>query len=340
MKVGLHLPHESTWRVVLQAAQVAGLQVGDVKSQVSIVKELKRLVHRKQVIVQTHLTTFPVKPTELEWFDRAYQDSPPKPLDEQACMMMSVTLRTSKAEVKDQNPKALSLHAHSDTPQQSMDANMNMMMKMWQMFNAFASVKSDATGAAGAFADINLRPTKRQKALGDAPAPAAQLALTDGDATARGSSTDVKDPSAPEETQPSSSPAPAHTQPPIDPPAPSPPPASMVEPQPHAVWLDLPDPSSPVMKKPAAAKEAAAKPKPKAAPKGKPSPKANSKGSKGSKGKSKGQKEKTIIKCSHGWTLEIRHRESGQKHKHYKAPDGSMFRILADSQAYGFPGEP
>ena len=69
VKIGLHLPHESSWRVVLQAAQVAGLDVGDARAQLNVVKELKRLVHKKPVLVQTHLVTFPPKPSELPWFD-------------------------------------------------------------------------------------------------------------------------------------------------------------------------------------------------------------------------------------------------------------------------------
>ena len=44
--------------MVLQAAQVAGLDVGDARAQLNVVKELKRLVHKKPVLVQTHLVTF------------------------------------------------------------------------------------------------------------------------------------------------------------------------------------------------------------------------------------------------------------------------------------------
>lgn len=341
VKIGLHLPHESSWRVVLQAAQVAGLDVGDAKSQVNVLKDLKRLVHKKPAIIQTHLVTFPPKPSDLEWYGSAYADSPPKALDEQECMMQNMTLRKSKAEVKSDNPKAHTLHVPpaGHIAQQNVDMNM-MMMGMWSMFNQFAGRNPDASGSAEAFAGMGLRPGKRQKALCDVPTAAAAdapapLALQDGNVIEQNESP----------SPPAASVKPPAVAPSVKPPEPEPSPSagSMAKPAEHAVLLELPgvgdgrgDADAKMMKRPASkhtVSASKAKAASKATPKAKPS-------AKQAAGKAAIKKDKTIVKCSKGWTLEIRHRASGQNDKHYEAPDGSKFRILSQAQAYGFPGEP
>ena len=90
------------------------------------------------------------------------------------------------------------------------------------------------------------------------------------------------------------------------------------------------------MKKPAA--KAAV---PKSVAKSAPKVKASAKKTVGkAAAKSKTAKDTTTIKCGKGWIVEIRHRESGQKDKHYRSPDGTWYRIFKDAAKAGFPGEP
>ena len=56
------------------------------------------------------------------------------------------------------------------------------------------------------------------------------------------------------------------------------------------------------------------------------------------KGK-QGTKPKTVVKCKNGWVMEIREGESRQKDKHYKSPDGTMYRIYGDAVKHGFKGQ-
>ena len=106
-----------------------------------------------------------------------------------------------------------------------------------------------------------------------------------------------------------------------------------------AVLLTAPeDDKTPALKRPAASSESV---KPHAPIKKKPAAAQKVVAKAGSKSVApkKGAKPKTIVNCKKGWVMEIRQRDSGQKDKHYKSPDGTMYRIRSDAVKNGFPGQ-
>ena len=58
-RIGLHLPTEQTWRPIMQAAQTAGMEVGNEKNQVDFIRDLKACLHKKKDRVESHLIEFP-----------------------------------------------------------------------------------------------------------------------------------------------------------------------------------------------------------------------------------------------------------------------------------------
>ena len=345
IRVGMHMPAELTWRPVLQAAQIAGLEVGDETNQVGLVRELKRKLKSRAPLVNRHLVNFPEQPEELPWFAEAYgAEDPPKKLDEAACLRQGMVLRESHSNVrKSELPTKRKLamdgaasSASSSAMQQVPPEMVNMFGPM--MFAAMAQAAQaaqaggmpDALGLATGFHGF-LRNAKRPKMLGDAPAPAKEV------------------PTHSEE------PAPAPVALPVLPAqaasvtAKPPPPLEQEE---EAKLLSTLPPLPPVCKRPGM-KTPAAKPKPEAAgdsvlpskpvAKTKPKPKAahapKQKAAAKTLPKAESGKKTTVVQCGKGWQVEIRERQSGQKDKHYRAPTGKMYRILGDATAAGFPGE-
>jgi hypothetical protein len=332
-RVGLHLPTEQSWRPIMQAAQVAGMDVGNEKNQVDLIKDLKAALHKKKDLVETHLVEFPSRPQELAWFAAAYDEADgPRALDEREVISKDMTLRGSKKAARapsSSNPKSqtLQLVPNEDAEIQHLR---RMGMAMQWAFGMMQSEHPDALGSAPGFRSMG--PAKRQKALtmGDAPSaagppvPAVQtLALKDVEANAAAAKDDAA-PSAAGGAEPAvtkqveaqdallETPAVLLTGPEHD--------------ETHALKrpaasCEAVKPHAPIKKKPAAAQKVVAK--------------AGSK----SVAPKKGAKPKTIVNCKKGWVMEIRERESGQKDKHYKSPDGTMYRILSDAVKNGFPGQ-
>ena len=317
----------------MQAAQVAGMDVGNDKNQVDLIKDLKASLHKKKDIVETHLVEFPSRPQELAWFAAAYDEADgPRAVDEREVISKDMTLRGSKKAARapsSSNPKSqtLQLVPNEDAEIQHLR---RMGMAMQWAFGMMQSEHPDALGSAPGFRSMG--PAKRQKALtmGDAPSaagppvPAVQtLALKDVEANAAAAKDDAA-PSAAGGAEPAVT--------------------KQVEAQDAlletpAVLLTPPeDDKTTALKRPAASSEsvkqhAPIKKKPAAAQK--VVAKAGSK----SGAPKKGAKPKTIVNCKKGWVMEIRQRDSGQKDKHYKSPDGTMYRILSDAVKNGFPGQ-
>ena len=312
-RVGLHLPVEQSWRQVMQAAQAAGMDVGNEKNQLDLIKDLKVNLHKKKDLVEVHLVEFPSRPQELAWFAEAYDEADgPQALDEREVMAKDMTLWGSKKAAKSaaSNPKTQTLQLVTDEDAE-MQSLRRMGMAMQWAFMAMQSENPDALGSAPGFR--NTGPAKRQKALtmGDAastaavPPAVAPLALKDAEPQEGDAKTDAAPSAAggavPEKTSGAA-----------------------------AVLLETPQPDDKglMLKRPAASSEPAGAPimkKPAAAPK--VFAKAGAKSCAQKEASKKGPhvlKPKTTVKCKKGWVMEIRERESGQKDKHYKSPDGTM----------------
>ena len=185
----------------MQAAQVAGMDVGNDKNQVDLIKDLKASLHKKKDIVETHLVEFPSRPQELAWFAAAYDEADgPRALDEREVISKDMTLRGSKKAARapsSSNPKSqtLQLVPNEDAEIQHLR---RMGMAMQWAFGMMQSEHPAALGSAPGFRSMG--PAKRQKALtmGDAPSaagppvPAVQtLALKDVEANAAAAKDDA-----------------------------------------------------------------------------------------------------------------------------------------------------
>ena len=335
MKVGCNLPTEQSWRVILQAAVVAGLELHDETTSVALLRQMKTMLRKKPVVVPRHLVRFPPKPHDLEWFSTAYTaEDPPHQLDESEVLKQDVTLRVSGKNVDKSRAsgslgsKALTVHntgaapsRPSEGPSQEMWAHMGAMMMQMMMHGGSANPNS-----------ANIQLTKKHKRLEDGAAEQQggtdqPLALTDK--TLAAGNVPPEPSKGPDDS--AAEKAPAHE----------------AQPQGNAVLLSLPE-NQPSMKKPAAA--TAGKPKAKAKSSSKGSGKAKLKakaktksiakagGSGSGKAGRKGLKPKSITRCKNGWRIDERVRESGQKDKHYISPDGKMFRTLTSATEAGFVG--
>ena len=316
-RVGLHLPVEQSWRAIMQAAQAAGMDVGTEKQQVDLIKDLKASLHRKKDLVETHLVEFPSRPQELAWFGVAYDEADgPQALDEREVMAKEMTLRSSKkaAKAAPPNPKSQTLQLGTTEDAEMQQMRRIGMAMQWAFGMMPHSEHPDATGSAPGFRTVG--PAKRQKALtmgegaGAPSAPAAeepaQRALKDA------------------EEQPEAAPE-----------------AVPEKPEAAAVLLETPEEVSLHMKRPAASHGDAppVMKKPSAAPKVVAKAGQKNVAPKKGCGKGKGVNPKTVVKCKKGWVMEVRERHSGQKDKHYKSPDGTMYRIYGDAVKAGFKGE-
>lgn len=328
-KINLILPKESMWKKIINAAQVAGLDVPDADTSVAYKKSMKAMLSREtSPSEKIDVVSFPVDPRELACFKTAYEGDPPMSLDEAAVLGKNSTIRGGGKK----NPKAVPMIST-----EALEPEKDFMNKATLMWNMFNMVQANASGASssGVGALAGFRPAgapgRRPKMLGDVPPanaaekqPAVEapqtLALEDAqeNAATECAPMDVKKPE-------------------------------------HSVLLDEP-PALDAGKKSVAPKASA-----KASPKGKAKAKAKAKtGSKGSKVKSKPasatpkgakpsqvikQESKTakatqVIKCKKGWLMEVRTRASGQRDKHYRSPNGQWYRIQGEAAAAGFPGEP
>lgn len=314
--IGLILPKEIVWAKVLQAARVAGMDVPDSAASVEYKRMLKSMLKKMTKGMVIKVGHFPLNPAELECYQDAYQDDQPVRLDEGRVIEQGViSLRTSKADAKRSktNPKSvplLSLESQPGPSPQEMFGQLGMMMM--NMFQQSCSVNPDARGSGlGMFRPPGAPKAKMIEDGQAAPAEAATppvasvLAITADKETAKVTAEEDEKHVSPNTT-------PMKGAQPAD-----------------AVLLSKPPLPS---KKPAAnVKTAKGKSK---------GHETTVKNVKAAKGWSKGKKQVETIKCKKGWIMEIRTRESGQKDKHYKAPDGKMYRIQSEAVAKGFPGEP
>lgn len=322
LSIGLILPKEYVWGVIIKAAQVAGLDVPDEKASVAHVRTMKGMLTKRRKNMTSPIVNFPLDPKELACFSEAYQDDQPVALKEAHVMMKSATLRDSHKNVRGLknakvNPKAETLQlAQPPTPDFATQMRHFGMMLNYMMNQG--SMNPDAASSAGP------KPKQPKMIMDKEPStPAAPAVETDS-----------------QDMQMSPNQTPSTTE------------------KKDAVLLDVPQtstqPSTPpcttTMKRPAAAAQGSAKSKAKAQTK----PKAMKKKLCKAKGKVMAglakpkakpadrtvQKAVQTVHCAKGWTMEIRTRDSGQKDKHFQAPDGTWFRVIKSAKKYGFPGEP
>lgn len=184
-RVGLHLPEESAWRPIMQAASVAGLDIGN---SVKTVQQAKEMLHKKKDIMCTHLVSFPADPEDLPWFEEAYGDDLPKRLAETQAISTDVKLRKDKSSSKSSsslvNPKAIDLDMGTSAEEEMRRLRMMFQMGMQMMWGV--SANPSASGSAGPDWMNMGPPTKKAKALPpgpadqpDAAAAAAQPAIAD-----------------------------------------------------------------------------------------------------------------------------------------------------------------
>ena len=179
-RVGLNQPTESSYRPIMQAAQVVGVECGNEWQQVQIVRDLKAALAKRKALVETHIVAFPTCPTELPWFSTAYgDDDPPVTLNELTCKAQEFTLRQSSNAAKQSRPRSSAAASSKSTlnldlaqsSQQEMDPSQMlgpfMGMMMQQMAKMFQGV--DPTGLAEGFEQVGPK-KKAQKMLEDVPA--------------------------------------------------------------------------------------------------------------------------------------------------------------------------
>lgn len=168
-RVGLHLPEESAWRPIMQAASVAGLDIGN---SVKTVQQAKEMLHKKKDIMCTHLVSFPADPEDLPWFEEAYGDDLPKRLAETQAISTDVKLRKDKSSSKSSsslvNPKAIDLDMGTSAEEEMRRLRMMFQMGMQMMWGV--SANPSASGSAGPDWMNMGPPTKKAKALPPGPA--------------------------------------------------------------------------------------------------------------------------------------------------------------------------
>ena len=329
--VGLILPKEHVWGRILQAAQVAGLDVADSTASVEYKRQLKSMLAKMSKGITITKVVFPVNPCELECFAESYGDEDqPVRLDEDSVIQQDVSLRGSKREVKQRklsgpmNPKALPMVEFQQDAQPAMQNMMMMLMQQMNQMMWHSGSNPDARGSGVGLGNFRPAAAPKVKMLMPDPATHASSAHAAAPAAAPLQAIEDKQPGPQSSTKKNGHEGEM-----------SPNKAMLEVNQPEAAVLLETTPKIPgPMKRPAG--KAVPTPKPKAQ---------GAKGKGGSKPSGKGKskavkpvKQHQIIKCKGGWSMEIRVRESGQKDKHFRSPSGKMFRIQAEAVAAGFPG--
>lgn len=310
---GYMAPSEQAWSQILRTACAAGFPS---QHDTSVLRELKAKVKRGDKGAPHEVVEYPVNPTELPFYDSAYEGEELAKVDEERILALSVSLRKTNKEAKAHRSQQLGMDAPSEVRRKGLNKDQMLLM----MFNA---VMKQNRGQGQQEIDIEmLQPKKKVKAI-EAPAPETHVADTKEQPASS---------AAPPAAVPARSAAPPAAVPAIeDRKAESdaharPGKKSLLESVSEGEGADGdmgPDELVGLLKKPAANKTATQK-----KPAGKNQP--------ASKNKPTSTKPVESLKKKHGWIVERRYRTDGQVDVHYRPPKGPVYRTLKEARANGY----